>query len=290
VSILPARSRTSKRARPTGLPSKYGPGSKAAKAGHQQYFVSAANAIRYLHMNASRPLFANARLRRAVNYAIDRRAMAAQGRKFALSFWGGGLPTGDYLPPSITGARDFHQYPLRPDLRRAKRLAGHLHATAILYAASTPPWPQEAEIIRRNLRPLGIDVQVKEFPVGDFFARFPRRGEPWDLAVSGWAFGSTDPSEVLSKFDGSTIGSPNNHDLSYLNDPAFNRKLKAAERLSGAKRYRVFSRLAFDLERDDAPVAAIATGANLDFFSARMGCQLYQPVYGIDIAALCVRR
>ena len=57
-----------------------------------------------------------------------------------------------------------------------------------------------------------------------------------------------------------------------------------------AKRYRVFSRLAFDLERDDAPVAAIATGASLDFFSARMGCQLYQPVYGIDIAALCVRR
>jgi hypothetical protein len=26
-----------------------------------------------------------------------------------------------------------------------------------------------------------------------------------------------------------------------------------------------------------------------DFFSARIGCQLYQPVYGIDLAALCVR-
>ena len=109
-------------------------------------------------------------------------------------------------------------------------------------------------------------------------------------AVSGWTFGSTDPGEVLSFFDGSTIGSPNNNGARYLNDPAFNGKLNAAERLSGAKRYRVFSRLAFDLERDDAPVAAIATGTSLDFFSARMGCQLYQPVYGIDIAALCVRR
>ena len=26
-----------------------------------------------------------------------------------------------------------------------------------------------------------------------------------------------------------------------------------------------------------------------DFFSARMGCQVYQPVYGIDIAALCIK-
>jgi hypothetical protein len=29
---------------------------------------------------------------------------------------------------------------------------------------------------------------------------------------------------------------------------------------------------------------------NRDFFSARMGCESYQPVYGIDLAALCIRR
>ena len=27
-----------------------------------------------------------------------------------------------------------------------------------------------------------------------------------------------------------------------------------------------------------------------DLFSARMGCQIYQPQYGMDLAALCVRR
>jgi hypothetical protein len=27
-----------------------------------------------------------------------------------------------------------------------------------------------------------------------------------------------------------------------------------------------------------------------NFFSARIGCQLYQPVYGTDLGALCVRR
>ena len=66
-----------------GLESQYGPGSKAARAGHQQYFISPANGIRVLYMNTSRPLFSDVRLRRAVNYAIDRPALAAQGQRFA---------------------------------------------------------------------------------------------------------------------------------------------------------------------------------------------------------------
>jgi ABC-type transport system substrate-binding protein len=140
-------------------------------------------------MNTSRPLFSQVRLRRAVNYAIDRPALAAQARSSLGNPFNAGELTDDYIPPSSAGAGDFHLYPLNgPDVRRAKWIAGRVRATAILYAASSPPWPQEAQIIRRNLKPLGIDVQVKEFPVGDFFTRIGRRGEPFDLAVSGWGF------------------------------------------------------------------------------------------------------
>ena len=157
-----------------------------------------------------------------------------------------------------------------------------------MYTPNVPPWLREAQIIRRDLKPLGIDVQVKEFPIGDFFTRLGRRGEPFDLAVSGWAF-STDPGGVLDIFDGSTIRRAQNSNFSYLNDRAFNRKLKTAAKLSGAKRYRVYSRLALDLERDLVSAAAFATDASRDFFSARIGCQVYQPAYGIDLAALCLR-
>jgi peptide/nickel transport system substrate-binding protein len=272
------------------LESEYGPSSKAAKAGHQQYFISAALAVKWLHMNTSRPLFSNVRLRRAVNYAIDRQALVAQGRRFQeVNPFNAGVPTDDYLPPSIVGASDFHLYPLNgPDLRRAKRLAGPLHATAILYTPNVPPWLQEAQIISRDLKPLGIDVQVKEFPIGRFFERIGRRGEPFDLAVSGYSF-PPDPVQILESFDGSTIGPKNNSDYSYFNDPAFNRKLKAVARLSGAKRYRAASRLELELERDGVPAAAIAWNTSRDFFSSRMGCQVYQPVYGMDLAALCLR-
>ena len=272
------------------LESRYGADSQAAKSGRQQYFISPANGVRHLHMNTSRPLFSDVRLRRAVNYAIDRRALVEQGRRFSLvNPFNVGSPTDDYLPPSVAGATDVRLYPLTgPDLRRARRLAGAVRETAILYAANIPPWPQEAEIIRRNLEPLGIDVEVKEFSIGDFFARLARRGEPFDLAIAGWGFPSTDPRDAIGMFV-EPIGHKNNVNFSYFDAPAFNRKLAAAAALSGAKRYRTYGRIARELQRDGVPVAPIATAESHDFFSARIGCQVFHPVNGISIAALCLR-
>jgi ABC-type transport system substrate-binding protein/DNA-binding SARP family transcriptional activator len=270
------------------LDARYGPGSRAAKHGHQQYFISPALGERWLHMNTSRPLFSNVRLRRAVAYAIDRTALVAQGRRFAeVNPFNAGKPTGDFMPASIAGAPDLHVYGNRPDLRRARRLAGHVHKTAVMYTPNLPPWQQEAQIVRRDLAPLGIDVQVKEFPIGDFFARIGRRGEPFDLAVSGYSL-STDPEQDLNLF-ASTIRPTGNDNFSYFDDPRFDRELRAASRLSGPKRYRAFGRLELELERDLVPAAAFATDASRDFFSARIGCQTYQPVMGIDLAALCLR-
>jgi peptide/nickel transport system substrate-binding protein len=273
------------------LEAQYGPASMAARQGHQQYFISSANGMRLLHMNTSRPLFSNVRLRRAVNYAIDRSALAAQGRRFAeVNPFNAGQPTDDYMPPAIAGAPDLHLYPLGgPDLARAKQLAGHVHATAIMYTPNLPPWLQEAQIIQADLQPLGIDVQIKQFPIDDFFARISRRGEPFDLAVSGWSNATTDPAQVLELFDGRTIRANGNVNFSYFHDPTFDRQLHAAAHLTGPLRYRTYSQLELDLERDYAPVAAFATDASRDLFSARIGCQLYQPVYGIDLAALCLR-
>jgi SARP family transcriptional regulator, regulator of embCAB operon len=280
----------SPRAAGPALARRYGPGSNAARKGRQQYFVNPALGERWLHMNTSRPLFSNVRLRRAVSYAIDRAALVAQGRRFAeVNPFNAGKPTDDFLPPLVAGARDFHVYPFHPDLRRARQLAGHVHRIAVMYTPNLPPWQQEAQIIRHDLAPLGIDVQVKEFPIGEFFGRLARPGEPFDLAVSGYALG-TDPAQDLVDFDGSTIRRTGSQNFSYFDNARFDRELRAAGRLSGPRRYRAFARLELELERDLVPAAAFATDASRDFFSARIGCQLYQPVMGIDLAALCLRK
>ena len=44
-----------------------------------------------------------------------------------------------------------------------------------------------------------------------------------------------------------------------------------------------------DLSRSAAAVP-FATTATTDFFADRIGCQVHQPIYGISLGALCVRR
>jgi YVTN family beta-propeller protein len=268
---------------------QYGTGSAAAKAGHQQYFLSPSNGIRYLHMNTSRPLFADVRLRRAVSYAIDRAALAAQGQRFGiLNPFSPGQATDAFLPPSTAGATDLHLYPLAGDLRRAKQIAGPVHATAIMYTADSPPWQQEAEVVRRDLRPLGIDVEIREFAFDDFLNRVGRRAEPFDLTVMGWGLITNDPSEALSVFDTDTIPAGNN--LSFYENPLLDSQFAAAAELSGTDRYRAYRNVQIELQRDLVPAAPFATTVSRDFFSARIGCQLYQPILGMDFAALCLRK
>jgi hypothetical protein len=78
--------------------------------------------------------------------------------------------------------------------------------------------------------------------------------------------------------------------LSHFHDPAFAREVRAVAKLSGTRRYREFNRLALELERNLAPAAPFAIDASRDFFSARIGCQVYQPFFEMDLGALCLRR
>jgi hypothetical protein len=56
----------------------------------------------------------------------------------------------------------------------------------------------------------------------------------------------------------------------------------------GAAAYR---RLAQKLERNVAPFAAYSTPVLPEFFSARVGCRVEQPVIGaVDIGKLCVKK
>ena len=90
--------------------------------------------------------------------------------------------------------------------------------------------------------------------------------------------------------DGRTLRARGNTNIAYFSDPAYDRRFAAAERLAGRERGAAYARLATDLARQAAPLVALAVPVRQDFFSARVGCKVYQPVYGIDLAALCVSR
>ena len=264
------------------LAARYGPGSPAARSGRQRFFVNPLLGFVYLALNTSRPLFANADLRKAVNFALDRRAIASGPSA---------QPTDQYLVPGIPGFRDTHVYPLTPDLGRAKRLARGHGGRAVLYAGVEPGAREEAQLIKAELAPIGINVQIKTFPSFAVGHLAGRRGEPFDMALTSWFLAYPDPSNILNYlFDGRSIRATANSNLSYFDDSTYNRKLAAAARLNAPQRYAAYQALEADLLRNAAPAAPLKNFEESEFFSARIGCQVYQPVYQIDLAALCLKR
>jgi len=264
------------------LNTRYGPGSKAAKDGGQQYFIDPFPALSFIVLNTHRPLFRNARLRRAVNYAIDRRALARIGSPFLPR---GSIPTDDYLPPGIPGYRDVRPYPFTPDVRAARRLAaGAAGKTAVLYTCNFSNCLQIASIVRRDLHRIGITVRIRAFNANSYFQRLGN-WEPYDLAIYGWIAARLDPSEFLN-----ALLSGTETNLPTFDDPLYQHRLAAASRLSGTRRDLAYAQLDAALVRDAAPLAAFGNAVDHDLFSARIGCQIYQPIYGVDLTALCIKK
>jgi YVTN family beta-propeller protein len=263
------------------LASLYGPGSPAAKRGHQQYFVTPTEDSDYLALNTHRPLFANARLRQAVNYAINRAALARLGDGYSP------LPepaTDNYLPPGIPGYSDRRIYPLTPNLAKARELAkGQPHRTAVFYTCPRPVCAEQAQIIKTDLAAIGIGLRVKAFQGTIRHVKFATPGEPFDIGYVGWNADYPDPDNFLNlQLENPTILPP-------LDNPAYRAQLAAAARLSGAQRYLTYARLNASLIRNAAPFVAYGNPATHELFSARMSCQTYG-FYGLDLAALCIKQ
>ena len=137
----------------------------------------------------------------------------------------------------------------------------------MLYTINTPPFPEQAQIVKTGLAAIGIQVQIKTFPQGSLFSRLATPGEPFDLGYIGWEADYSDPSQMLVSLlnDG--------HNLPPLANPADQRRLAGTGRLSGPQRYLSYGALDLSLARHAAPLAAFGNASSQDFFSARIGCR-----------------
>jgi YVTN family beta-propeller protein len=265
----------------SALDTRYGTRSAAARAGHQRYFVEPQLTLYSLIFNTTRPPFNEVRVRRAVNYALDRRALAE------VPFPGGtGRPAGQYIPPGVPGYRETSVYPLgAPDFARARRLAGTARRRVVLYTCNATVCAQAAQIVHDDLARIGIQVEVHTLALPRLFDLDVVAHQPFDLALWNYVVDFPDPFDFVNlqfQSDISVIhASPGNK---------FDRRMRAVAQLTGARRYQAYEELDHDLLTQVAPSAPFASGTSTELFSARIGCQLYQPIYGLDLGALCTRR
>ena len=258
-----------------GLVRKYG-------INKTQFFIHPGFTLRAFMLNTSRPLFrGNLSLRKAVNYAIDRRAFKGADP--------GARPTDQVLAPQLPGFRDTRVYPLRgPNLRKARALArNHLRSgKATVYVADLPLTISLAQLLKQDLEQIGLEIEIKPIPPPAYQARLTTPGEPFDIAFFVTpSVDYYDPYAFLNLyFESRFIGRTN---VSNLRSAKYDRRLRAASRLRGKARLRAYARLDGDLMSEVAPVIPLTYLSEPTLVSKRVGCLVLRPA--LDLAAACLR-
>jgi ABC-type transport system substrate-binding protein len=245
-----------------------------------RFRVRPANCISYIALNSNSPLFHdNPRLRRAVNYVIDRKAMVELSGEYAA------LPTDQYLPVGSPGFKNIDAYPFTADVRKAQELAaGHVPSGGPwkYYYDVYSPGPQLMELVRAQLALIGIQIDPQGFRGYILYDAAGKRNSPHAFVHREWCQDYPDPYNVINKLlYGRGIQEENNTNVAYFNDPAYDDRMERAAKLSGEARVRAYERLDHDLVTKAAPWAAWGQRANQFFFSDSVDMRsfAYQPIY-----------
>jgi len=233
-----------------------------------RFWVEPLNCLGYLALNANRPQFArNVALRRALNWAVDRRAALALVPPYTGSPWTHLLPPGS---PGSTTAERSRPYAGAPNLDKARRLAaGHIRPGTVNvgYRSSSSTGLGQAQLVRSALTAIGFkesDVRLKGFTGADLYDALGKRNGDLDLGVGlGWCSDYPDP-----------LG-PFGTGLSFLSagEPGFARyraRLAAAEKLRGAARSKALGELDVAIMNGLAPVVVMRTYETRYFLSNRV--------------------
>jgi ABC-type oligopeptide transport system substrate-binding subunit/predicted Ser/Thr protein kinase len=258
------------------LDQRSGPTSADARAGKQRYFREPMPLVDDLVFNTRRPLFRDARLRRAVNYALDRPALAR-------AFYDD--PNDQIIPPGVPGRRARPFYPLHgPDLAAARHLEGSRRRHAVLYACT--PQPRVTQIVRSNLARIGIAVSIVESE--RCLQGHDPQSDRADLLLSGLQLGPADRDPA--PFFDMAIGGAYNYTPpgpGPWKAPAFRRRLERARTFRGPARISAYASFENELMRD-APLAVYGNFVSVEYFSPKVGCKVFQAEYRVvDLGALC---
>ena len=241
--------------------------------------------IQFVPLNTRRPPFDDVRVRRALNYAVDRTKVAHMyGANVA-------TPTCQPLPAGFPGYRRYCPYTLHPradgrwtapDLGRARRLvlaSGTRGEQIDVWAASDLPGiprhlpPYVAEV----LRSLGYKTRLRLVPFATFSPNM-RRGI--QLSVDGdWVPDYPAPTAFMPSFFGCHGGDNRKH---YVCDPELDREMRSASALQlqdATRAAALWAKIDHQLV-DQAVWVPIVNARAIEFVSKRLRNYQYHPVWG----------
>jgi peptide/nickel transport system substrate-binding protein len=257
----------------------------------------------FIGLNTRIPPFNDVRIRRALNFAVDRGELRR--------LWGGTQlmrTTCQVLPPGIAGYRPYCPYSAeasaaglwtRPNHAHARRLiasAGGARGT-VTVAANRDEGIKEAagHYVVRLLQQLGYSARLRLYP--HVFELYQTVGNPrtrTQASISGWRSDFPRASDFFSNLLSCASYQPKasfNLNSTGFCDPALDREMRQAQELAAtdaAASARLWSRVDRQVV-DAAPWVAFLNATGLELTSKRVANYQRNPQFGVLLDQLWVR-
>lgn len=216
--------------------------------GRAQLQSAPALRLYYVAINTRRGPLADARVRQAMNLAVDVRTILDQ------LVGGRGRLAAGVIPPALEGA-DTTRAPYGYDPERARQLlaeAGHGDGLSLqLWSSTTPPFPRIAETIQGYLKEVGVEVELVQRDASSM-REAARKGDT-DLVLKDWFADYPDAENFLYPLlHSSSEGVGGN--VSFYGNPGYDTLVTAARHeMDDARRVALYTR-ADSVAFADAPM------------------------------------
>ncbi len=198
-----------------------------AKGRYEPYVT---NSTYYMFLNVDVAPFDNEKVRQAVNYAIDKRAMQR--------IFGGLLaPSCNFLPPGMKGYQKIDPCPYgdptqAPDVEKAKQLikdAGATGTKVTVWGDDEDPSKPVAEYVASVLNDIGLDATPKIIEGSVYFQTIGNQKTKAQIGFANWFQDFPHPANFMFLINGASIQSTNNQNFGNVDDPEINKLIDDAD-------------------------------------------------------------
>jgi peptide/nickel transport system substrate-binding protein len=243
-----------------------------------QFRVEPTISTYYFWMNSKEAPFDDAKVRQAVNYAIDSKALE---RIYAGQIKG----TQQILPPGMPGYEQFELYPY--DLEKAKEMIKEANPSDMditVWTDTESPNNEAGEYLNEVLKELGFNTTLKILNADNYFTVIGNLSTPdLDAGWSDWFQDYPHPNDFFQPLlAGESIQSTNNNNFAQFDDPAVNKQIKqlGAEQLAPAQE-KAYAELDKEI-MEEAPWAPYGTRTLSTFVSDAIDLEsvIFNPTFG----------
>jgi peptide/nickel transport system substrate-binding protein len=237
----------------------------------------------FFWMNTTQAPFDNVRVRQAVNYAVDPRALER--------IYAGLLKGSDQvLPPGMPGYEKFDLYP--HNMAKAKEMiaaADPSDREITVWTDSESPNNEAGEYYEGVLRELGFKTKLKIVSADNYFGIATNLSTPnLDTGWSNWVEDYPHPNDFFQPLlDGESIAPTNNTNWAQIDVPALNAKIaKLGAEVLGPEQEAEYA--ALDREyMEEAPWAPYGNLAATTFVASDVDLDkvVFNPTFGQDLTS-----